>query len=108
MKKKVKQENAQENIMDILLDEDNKEPIVLFNEAGRKIGFEQVAIIPYDDKLYCILKPIDHIDDVDDDEAIVFYVNDPYGEMPTLVVEKDEAKAIAVFDEYYKLLDDVS
>lgn len=96
-----------EDILDILLDEENKDPIVLTDEKGRHIAFEQIAVIPYEQKLYCVLKPIDYIDGVADDEAIVFYVDEGENEDddPVLRIEDDELKAIDVFMEYYNLLD---
>lgn len=96
-----------EDIIDILLDEDNKDSILLTDEKGNKIAFEQVAVIPYDQKIYCILKPIAHMDNVADDEAIVFYVEEDLyvGNAPVLRVEADEFKAIDVFEKYYDLLD---
>ncbi|MBR1890383.1 MAG: hypothetical protein IJ817_01690 [Clostridia bacterium] len=96
--------NAQPDILDILLDEDNKDPIVLADESGKRLTFEQIAVIPYNEKVYCVLKPVDHIDGINDDEAIVFYVDErPTG--PVLMVEPNEKTAINVFDEYYNLLD---
>lgn len=38
----------QVDIIDVLLDEDNKDPIVLMDEKGRQLTFEQVAVIPYE------------------------------------------------------------
>ena len=95
-----------EDILDILLDEDNKDPIVLIDNNGRRLSFEQIAVIPYNDKIYCVLKPIDKIDNIEDDEAIVFYVEEEEGKEPVLMVETDEKTAISVFDEYYNLLDE--
>ena len=46
------------DILDVLLDENNKEPIVLVDGEGKKLSFEQIAVIPYNDKVYCVLKPI--------------------------------------------------
>lgn len=46
----------EKDIIDILLDADNKDPIILVDNNRRKIAFEQVAVIPYDSKLYCVLK----------------------------------------------------
>ena len=92
------------NILDVLLDEENKEPVVLVDALGQKIAFEQIAVIPYDEKLYCILKPLERIGYVADDEAMVFYVDENQAP-PTLIVELDELKAISVFDEYYNLLE---
>lgn len=95
------------DIIDILLDEENKDPIVLKDEKGWKLAFEQIAVIPYDQKLYCVLKPIDHIDGVADDEALVFYVDEGENNDDTSVlrIENDELKAIDVFMEYYNLLE---
>lgn len=104
--KEVEQEKSRRNILDILLDEDNKDAIVLEDDKGKKLTFEQIAVIPYNDKVYCVLKPIDKIDNVQDDEAIVFFVHEEDGKEPVLMVETDEATAIAVFDEYYNLLDE--
>lgn len=94
------------DLLDILLDEDNEEPVTLYDENSKPIKFDQVAIIPLDDKLYAILKPIDEIPGVADDEAIVFAINENEVGETTLVVETDEPVAMRVFDEYYKLLDE--
>ncbi|MDE6551002.1 MAG: hypothetical protein K2M44_05855, partial [Clostridia bacterium] len=97
------------NILDILMDEENTQPIVLFDAVNkRKISFEQIAVIPYEEKTYCILKPIDKIDNVADNEAAVFYVQED-GEgnaLPVLKVEMDVNIARDVFLEYNKMLFD--
>ncbi len=104
--KKVEKEEEYMDIVDVLLDENNKEPIVLVDGQGKKLSFEQIAVIPHNDKLYCVLKPIDKIDNVQDDEAIVFFVDEQEGKEPVLMVETDEKTAMDVFEEYYNLLDD--
>lgn len=97
------------DVLDILLDEDNKEPIVLSDEEGKIFSFEQIAVIPYEkdgeDKIYAVLKPIDKIEGINDDEAIVFVVEErPEGAV--LLVESDEEVAKGVFEEYYDLLEE--
>lgn len=98
------------DLLDVLLDKDNKDPIVLMDEKGRQISFEQVAIIPYELKgekvLYVVLKPIDKIDGIADDEAVVFLVDQDKQGNTILRVEEDEEVAIAVFDKYYDLLEE--
>ncbi len=94
------------NILDILLDENNDKPITLYDENDKAVKFDQVAIIPMEEQLYAILKPIDEMEGVADDEAIVFLVEEDEDGDAELVVETDEAKAMKVFDEYYKLLDE--
>ncbi|MBE7074520.1 MAG: DUF1292 domain-containing protein [Clostridiales bacterium] len=106
MEKDTKQEVQEVDILDILLDEDNEDPITLYDENSKAIKFDQVAIIPMDDKLYAILKPIDEIKGVADDEAIVFAINENDNGETTLIVETDEPTAMRVFDEYYRLLDE--
>lgn len=94
------------DVLDILLDEENDSPITMYNEKDEKVLFEQVAVIPMDGKIYAILKPQDEMEGVANDEALVFYVEErEYGS--ELIVETDEEKAIKVFDEYYKLLDEL-
>ena len=92
------------DIYDVLLDEENKDPIVLIEGNGRKTAFEQIAVIPYNEKLYCILKPVNKMENVADNEAIVFFV-DENGDENVLEVETNEFTAIEVFAQYYDLLD---
>lgn len=95
-----------QSILDVLLDEANDKPITLYDAEDKAVKFDQVAIIPIEDNLYVILKPIDEMDGVEEDEAIVFAVlEDEEGEV-SLEVETDEAVAMQVFDEYYRLLDE--
>lgn len=97
------------DILDVLLDGDNKDPIVLTDGKGREIAFEQVAVVPQDKDgehwLYCILKPLDKIEGIGDEEAIVFKVDTNDEDESVLVVEEDELIAREVFDKYYELLE---
>ena len=97
------------DLLDVLLDESNSEPIDLMDNDGHVITFDQVAIIPYgeDDerKLYVILKPVDKIAGVGDDEAIVFEVDENDDGVPYLRVTGDDEIAVKVFDKYYELLE---
>lgn len=106
MEKDTKQPVQDLDILDVLLDEDNEDPITLYDENSKPIRFDQVAVIPLEDKLYTILKPIDEIKGVADDEAIVFAIDENEGGETTLMVETNEPLAMRVFDEYYKLLDE--
>ena len=86
-----------------LLDENNDETIILYDENQNPAEFEQVAIIPLNDKLYAILKPITKIDGVNEDEALVF-VFDETDDEESLVICDDFKIVDKVFEEYYKLL----
>ena len=96
------------DLLDILLDAENREPIVLTSEDGKSMTFEQVAVIPKtvkgERRLYAILKPADKIHGVAEDEAIVFLVDTDDEGYSVLKVETDEKIAAASFEEYYKLL----
>ncbi|MBR2220546.1 MAG: DUF1292 domain-containing protein, partial [Clostridia bacterium] len=95
------------DVLDILLDEENEDPITLYNENDKPIKFDQIAIIPMEEKLFAILKPIDEMEEVAEDEAIVFRVEEQENGESELVIETDEALAMRVFDEFYRLLDEV-
>ena len=105
-----KEEMNQVDLLDVLLDQDNKEPIVLMDENGKQMTFEQVAVIPYEvrkeKRLYCVLKPLDKIEGIADDEAIVFLVDTDDDGNSIIRIEEDEEVAIAVFDKYYDLLEE--
>ncbi len=102
-----KEEIVKVNLLDVLLDEDNTAPIYMRDESGRQLKFEQVAVIPYgEDDLYCILKPITKLPGIADDEAIVFRVEEDENGEAILRVEDKEDVAIAVFDQYYDLIED--
>ncbi len=89
--------------IEMLLDENNEENIVLFDENNKETEFEQVAIIPIEDKTYAILKPVEEMDELEDDQALVFALEEIDDE-DCLVLEDDEEIIDAVFDSYYDLL----
>lgn len=109
VKKEVKEEKPLD-LLDVLLDQDNREPIVLMDEKGKQLTFEQVAVIPHEvrkeNRLYVVLKPLDKIDGIGEDEAIVFLVDTDEAGNSVIRVEEDEEIAIAVFDKYYDLLEE--
>ncbi len=105
MEEKKQEEKEAVDIVDILLDEDNEDPITLYDENDKAVKFDQVAVIPLNNNLYAILKPIDEMEGVADDEAIVFAVKQDKDGESVLEIETDEPTAIKVFDEYYNLLD---
>ena len=90
--------------LEMILDEDCDENIVLFDEDGESTEFEQIAVIPLNGQLYCILRPVD-LPDLDEDEAFVFAINEDDEEGSVYLVE-DEDIIDEVFQLYYTLLDD--
>ena len=102
-----KEEIVKVDIVDVLLDENNTAPIYMYNDKGEQIEFDQIAVIPYgEDELYCILKPITKIPGIKDDEAVVFKVEEDANGEGFLKVEDREEVAIAIFDQYYNLVEE--
>ena len=91
------------NPIDMLLDENNTDPIVLYNENNEEVSFEQIALLPLDEQVYAILKPLGDFEGVGEDEALVFTIAEEDGE-GVLVVEDREEIIDAVFEEYYAML----
>ena len=90
-----------DDLLDRLYDEENCEEIVLFNEKGTEVAFEQIAIIPRDEKVYAILKPVKPMDGVAEDEGLVFFIND---EEQKLELVTDDKIIDYVFDVYDSLV----
>lgn len=93
------------NILEKLLDEENNDLIYFKDDETEEIyRFEQVAVLPYKENIYCILKPIDSMKNVKKDEAVVFYVAEEE-ENYVLKVETEELTSLRVFEVYYDLLE---
>ena len=100
--------NEYQNPIDALYDEENSDPITLFNEKGEEMVFEQIALIPIKEKVYAILKPIQPIDGLGEDEGLVFSIEilEVDGlEQEGLVLVTDDNTLDEVFNVYYQLLD---
>ena len=93
--------NEDYSLIETLLDPDNESVITLMSEDNKIIEFDQIAVIPYENELYAILKPITHIDGVGEDEALVFRLN---VEEDSLEIINDFDLCDNVFDIYYDLL----
>ena len=98
--------NQYANPIDALFDEDNHDLIVLYNEYGEEVLFEQVALIPQE-KTYVILKPVQPLPGMNEDEALVFAVEiHPETQEEDLVLVTDDAIIDRVFDEYDALVEE--
>lgn len=94
------------NIIDQLLDPNNDENIVLYDEDNNPVEFEQIAIIPKDDSVYVLLAPVTPMEGVGEDEAVVFVIEeDEEGEALLSIVMEDDV-IDSVFAEYEALLDE--
>ncbi len=96
-------DKEQRSQIEMLLDENNTENLKLYDENNKETEFEQVAVIPLNEKIYAILKPVTKIVGVNDDEALVFVIEEIEDE-DCLVIVDDEKIVDEVFKEYYDLL----
>ena len=94
------------NPIDALYDEDNNDAIVLMNEKGEEIPFEQIALIPQNDKTYAILKPLVQIEGVGENEGLVFSIETNSEGMEYLALIVEENIIDKVFDVYNTLIDE--
>ena len=83
--------------------DDSNENVILFNSKDEPVEFEQIAVVPLGDSLYCILKPVIPFEGLGDMDAIVFELNESGDELAIDVVE-DEEIVDQIFDIYYSML----
>ena len=96
-------EKEERSQIEMLLDENNNENLKLYDENNKETEFEQIAVIPLNEKIYAILKPVTKIVGVNDDEALVFSIEEIDDE-DCIVLVDDEKVVDEVFKEYYELL----
>jgi hypothetical protein len=87
-----------------ILDPNNCDPIVMYNENNEEVAFEQIAIVPIEGEAYVILKPVNPMEGVGEDEALVFAIVVEDGE-EMLVVEDRTEIIDEVFRQYYEMLE---
>lgn len=93
------------NPIDMIFDEENTDPIVLYNENNEAVEFEQIAVMPLDGKVYVILRPTQQMAGVGEDEALVFSIEELDDEDALVIVEEDGI-IDAVFALYYQMLEE--
>ena len=91
--------------IEALLDPQNTENIILYDENDKAVEFEQIALIPLNNSVYCILKQVEKMEDVAEDEAVVFELVDDAENGDVLNIVMEEEVAQQVFDEYKKMIE---
>ncbi len=95
----------QKSAIEMLLDENNTDNLFLFNEFDELVEFEQIAVIPLEEKVFAILCPVEPLEGMEQDEGLVFAIEEIDNE-DCLVIVEDADTINAVFDLYYKLLEE--
>lgn len=90
--------------LDNMEDEDD-DIVTLLSADGEEIDFVEIAGIAHKGAFYAILQPVELLDGMDDDEALVFKVTRGKDGEDKFEIELDDAIIDAVFAEYNKLLD---
>lgn len=98
-------EKAPKAIDHMVNDEDDI--VTLLSADGEEIDFVEIAGIAYRGNFYAVLQPVELLDGMNDDEALVFKVSKGKEGEDNFEIELDEAIIDAVFEEYQKLLDDL-
>ncbi len=97
-------DNAFLETVEKMLDEDNLNPIVLKNPAGKDEEYEQIALVPLaEEEFYAILLPLEAIGN-GDETPLVFYIND---ENESFDLVTDRAILQRVFMNYYEAMDEI-
>ena len=90
-----------------MLDEEYEDDIVtLMTESGEEVDFVEIAGIAHNGKFYAILQPVELLEGMDDDEALVFEVVRNADGSDGFNVVLDDEIIDAVFEEYNRLLEE--
>ncbi|MCD8201848.1 MAG: leucine-rich repeat domain-containing protein [Clostridia bacterium] len=95
------------NIYELLLvsSVEKSKPLVLIDDAGRKISFSIEAVTSYGYTLYALLNPVTKIKGCDDDTEILFCVNDTDFFSPVLTVETRSDVYDKIVDGIYEIFE---
>ena len=85
--------------------EERDDIITLLSANGEEIQFLEIAGIAYHGNFYAILQPVELIEGMADDEALVFKVSKTESGEDKFEIELDDEIIDAVFKEYNRLLD---
>lgn len=84
-----------ERFVDKLFDDNNFESIFIKDNNGKEIEFDQVALVDYEGNYYAILMPLTKLEGVEEDEVLIFRIDE---EKDCLVYLEDEKIANEVMD----------
>ena len=104
--KKFGGESVPESIDHMQNDEDDI--ITLMTAEGEEVDFVEIAGIAYRGSFYAILQPVELLDGMEEDEALVFKVSRGKDGEDKFEIELDDTIIDAVFEEYNKLLDEAA
>lgn len=92
------------NFIDSILDENCTDIIYIEDENKQKIAYEQIALIPYDNKLYTIMVEKSAFDSMQEDVGEVFLVDEKKQQLK--LVENVNIIS-SVFEIYDRMFDEI-
>lgn len=99
--------NKTKNAVDALYDMENEDQIILMDEKGNELIFNQVAVFPVNDDDYAILVPETKIEGVEEDQGLVFkIIQAEKPEDRKLEIVTDEKIVDEVFEEFERLCEE--
>ena len=93
------------NPIEQILDENNMENVILYDDENNPIEFEQVAVIPLERTgfLYAIMIPVTPMQGVGEGEGVLFVIDELKG---SIEIERDDAIIDEVLTIYKTLIDE--
>ena len=82
--------------------------VTLLSVTGEEIKFVEIAGITHKGNFYAILQPVELLEGMNEDEALVFKVTRGQNGEDKFEIELDDEIINAVFKTYYELLDKTS
>lgn len=90
------------NVFDSLMDENCMDVIYLEDENHNKVAYEQIALIPYDNKLYAIMVEKSAYENGEEDSGEVFLIDE---KKQTIKLVKNVNTISSVFEIYDRMFD---
>ena len=97
-----------EELKNEIVTEDDDDIVTLLSANGEEIDFVEIAGIAYKGNFYAILQPVELLDGMDEDEALVFKVSRGEDGSDKFEIELNDEIIDAVFAEYNVLLDEAN
>lgn len=86
--------------------EEDDDIITLYNEATDKDeDFYHLATLDVDDRWFIVMKPVEKLPDIEDDEVLIYEIQEDDEGNDVFVSIEDEALLEKVFNEFQKELD---
>ena len=90
------------------LEEQEDDIVTLTSPDGEEIDFVEIAGIKLESGFYAILQPVELLEGMSEDEALVFAVTKTADGEDSFSIELDDDIIDAVFAEYNRLLDEAT